>query len=256
MQVLVDADASTITIAEGAESRTIDLYSTEAFGILSKMWLRTGWALKYPYGFSWMGRPVIQLPEDMLVIQEVLYRVRPDVLIETGVAHGGSLIFYASLFRAMGHGRVVGVDIEIRPHNRAAIEAHEMSPLITLIEGSSTDESVVSKVRDLVGTDERAMVVLDSNHARAHVLKELEAYAPLVAPGSYIVATDGIMADLYDVPRGHAVWRDDNPTSAGQDFLATHPEFELEDPPPFTFSETPIDQRVTHWPGAYLRRAR
>src|SRR5439155_18014109 len=131
---------------------------------------------KYVYAFTWMGRPIIQLPEDIVRIQEVLYRVKPEVIVETGVAHGGSLILYASLCKAMGHGRVIGVDVEIRPHNRQAIEAHELSPLITLVEGSSVDPTIVACVRDLVREGERAIVILDSNHTKAHVLAELGSY--------------------------------------------------------------------------------
>ena len=127
----------TVCHADGtAEEHALD--TPEAFEAVSAAWLRCGWDVKYVYGFTWMGRPVIQLPEDMIRIQEVIWRLRPDVIVETGVAHGGSLIFYASLFEAMGHGRVIGVDIDIREHNRAAIEAHPLAPRITLIEGSST----------------------------------------------------------------------------------------------------------------------
>ena len=254
MRVTIDTGTRTLVVEEGGHERRLELYSTEAFSLVSRLWVTTGWSLKYPYGFSWLGRPIIQLPEDLIVIQEALHRVRPDVLIETGVAHGGSLIFYASLFKAMGRGRVVGVDIEIRPHNRTAIEEHELAPLVTLVEGSSVDRGVVDRVAALVEPGETVLVVLDSDHSRAHVLGELEAYAPLVTPGSYIVATDGVMQWLADVPRGRPEWLDDNPSSAVTDFLGSHPEFELEDPPPFVFNEGPITERVTHWPQAYLRR--
>src|SRR3954469_20722919 len=124
--ITIDEDKGLVSV-DGPEGRVSHaLASPEAFAIVSRAWLRCGWDTKYVYGFSWMGRPIIQLPEDMLRIQEVIYRVKPDVIIETGVAHGGSLIFYASLCKAMERGRVIGIDIEIRPHNRSAIEAHEM----------------------------------------------------------------------------------------------------------------------------------
>src|ERR1700712_2912009 len=128
-----------------------------------------------------MGRPVIQLPDDMVRIQEVIWQVRPTVIVETGVAHGGSLIFYASLFAAMGEGRVIGVDIEIRPNNRQAIEAHPLFDRIRLIEGSSTASATVDLVRSQLRPDDRVLVILDSNHTRQHVADELEAYAPLVS---------------------------------------------------------------------------
>jgi cephalosporin hydroxylase len=200
-----------------------------------------------------MGRPVIQLPDDMVRIQEVIYRVRPDVIIETGVAHGGSLIFYASLCKAMEKGRIVGVDIEIRPHNRTAIEAHELSPLITLIEGSSTDPGILGQVKAEIRPGETVLVLLDSNHTKAHVLEELERYGPMVTPGSYIVATDGIMAQVAGGPRTQPDWTWNNPLSAIEAFIAAHPEF-VEEEPPFPFNEGVVTERVTYWPRAYLKR--
>jgi cephalosporin hydroxylase len=177
------------------------------------------------------------------------------VLIETGVAHGGSLILYASLFKAMDRGRVVGVDIEIRPPNREAIEAHPLASLITLIEGSSTDADTLSQVRSHVRTGDTVMVILDSNHTKAHVAEELELYAPLVTPGSYIVATDGIMEDLSDVPHGQEAWTDDNPSAAAREFAQRHPEFELAQPA-WPFNESALVKNITHWPDAWLRRVR
>src|SRR5512144_2490024 len=133
MKLVIDTDAKTLTREEDGTSETLPLYSRRAFELLSDEWVRVGWNEKYPYTFSWFGRPVIQLPEDMIRAQEAIWRVRPDVIVETGVAHGGSLVFYATLLKAMGAGRVVGVDIDIRPHNRKAIEAHPLFPLITLV---------------------------------------------------------------------------------------------------------------------------
>lgn len=253
MKLSVDTEARTLVAEEHGDRRSMPLYSAEAFSALSKVWLKVGWGVKYTYGFAWLGRPMIQLPEDMIRIQEVIYRVRPDVLIETGVAHGGSLIFYASLFKAMGNGRVVGVDVEIRPQNRKAIEAHELSSAITLVEGSSIDPAVVAKVAGLVQPGEKVLVVLDSNHTKKHVAGELEAYGPLVTPGSYIVATDGLMALVHDAPGGKPEWIEDNPSAAALAFSRAHPEFVLEEPP-FPFNEGRVTERVTYWPGAYLRR--
>jgi cephalosporin hydroxylase len=200
-----------------------------------------------------MGRPIIQLPEDMLRIQEVIYRVRPDVLIETGIAHGGSLIFYASLFKGIGSGRVIGIDIDIRPRNRKAIESHELYEYLTLIEGSSIDPKVLKKVKNEIKQTDTVMVVLDSAHNRQHVLAELEAYSPLVSSGSYIVATDGIMHWLGNAARTKEDWDWNNPKSAAEIFLAKHPEFEYKKPI-FQFNEGNIEEMVTYWPGAWLRR--
>jgi cephalosporin hydroxylase len=253
MRLTIDTDTRELEVERDGARRTVPLYSKEAFELLSREWVRVGWAERYPYTFTWMGRPVIQLPEDVMRVQEVIYRVKPDVLIETGVAHGGSLILYASLFAAMGKGRVVGVDIEIRPQNRAAIEAHPLARSISLIVGSSTDDAIVDQVREHVRPGETVMVILDSNHTRAHVAEELEKYAPLVTPGSYIVATDGIMEDLWDVPHGTEGWKTDNPSEAARQFAAAHPEFVLEQPA-WDFNESKLEHNITHWPDAWLRR--
>ena len=249
----IDTTRGVIVTDDGGRSVETPLYSKPGFELLSRLWLKVGWNQKYTYTFSWMGRPVIQLPDDMIRIQEVMHDVKPDVVIETGVAHGGSLIYYASLCKAMGRGRVVGVDIEIRPHNREAIVAHPLSELITLIEGSSIDPGTVGQVRSLIRPGDTVLVLLDSNHLRDHVRAELDAYASMVTPGSYIVATDGVMRDVADAPRGTASWRTDNPVSAVQDFVSEHPEFAVEQPP-WPFNESELDQNVTHWPQAYLRR--
>lgn len=253
MKIVIDTVQKILSVDEDGASRHLPLYCDEAFDLISHQWLKVGWNQKYPYSFSWMGRPVIQLPEDMLRTQEVLYRVRPDVIVETGVAHGGSLIFYASVCKAMNHGRVVGVDIEIRPHNRKAIEEHEMSPLITLIEGSSIDPTVVRGVRQQIRTGETVLVLLDSDHSKQHVLDELEAYHPLVTKGSYIVATDGSMKDLCDVPRGAPDWIWNNPTAAAAEFATRHPQF-IAEQPTWPFNESTLRYNITHWPGAWLRR--
>jgi cephalosporin hydroxylase len=247
-------EARGLVIVEGTGGETSHpMDSAEAFSVLSRIWLRCGWDTKYVYGFSWMGRPIIQLPEDLIRIQEVIYRVKPDVIIETGVAHGGSLVFYASLCRAIGRGRVVGIDVEIRPHNRSAIEAHELKPLIDLIEGSSIEPVVVDAARALVAPGESVLVLLDSNHTKAHVRAELEAYGPLVTPGSYIVATDGIMQAVAGAPRTRPDWSWNNPLQAVREFASDHSEF-IPEEPPFPFNEGVVRERVTYWPEAFLRR--
>jgi cephalosporin hydroxylase len=254
MKITIDTDARELVYEADGQRRALALYSREAFEILSRQWVNVGWGMKYTYSFTWLGRPIIQLPDDMFRIQEVIYRVRPDVIVETGVAHGGSLIFYAGLCKAMDHGRVVGVDIEIRPHNRAAIEAHELFSYITLIDGSSTAPEIVRRVAAQVREGDTVLVILDSNHTKRHVRDELDAYAGLVSPGSYVVATDGLMKDLVGVPGARAEWRTDNPFAAVQDFLQAHAEFVCEQPP-WSFDESvDLVENVTHWPGAWLLR--
>jgi len=242
----------TISRADGTtEQHALD--TPEAFEAVSAAWLRCGWDVKYVYAFTWMGRPVIQLPEDMIRIQEVIWRLRPAVIVETGVAHGGSLIFYASLFEAMGHGRVIGVDIDIRRHNRIAIEAHPLAARITLIQGSSSAPGTLAAVRHNIAPDESVLVVLDSNHCRSHVEAELDLYASLVSPGSYIVACDGIMARLAGAPRTAPDWTWNNPLTAVDAFLARNPDFVLEEPA-FPFNEGMVRNRVTYWPNSFLKR--
>lgn len=249
MKIEIDTEAGVLTV--DGESRP--LYCDASFRALSDLWLKVGWNQKYSYTFSWLGMPIIQLPEDMIRYQEAVARLKPDVIVETGVAHGGSAIYSASLCRLLGKGRVIAVDIEIRPHNRRAIESHALAGLVTLIEGSSTSKEVIETVKEQIRPGETVLVVLDSNHSRTHVLGELEAYAPLVTPGSYIVATDGIMRDLTDAPRGSPSWDRDNPAQAARDFAAAHPDFVIE-PPPWLFNESTLADNVTHWPDAWLRR--
>jgi len=211
---------------------------------------------RYSYNFSWLGRPIIQYPQDIVAMQEMIWAVQPDLIVETGIAHGGSLILSASLLElnaACGgpqDARVVGVDIDIRAHNRAAIEAHPMSRRITMIEGSSLDPAVIARVGDAAMGRERVLVCLDSNHTHAHVLAELEAYAPLASVGSYCVVFDTIIEDLPadmfpDRPWGPG----DNPMTAVREYLESHPEFEI-DP------RMEDKLLVTVAPGGYLQRIR
>jgi cephalosporin hydroxylase len=253
MKFTIDTLQKTLGVEGDDGTRSWPLYSDEAFELLSDLWLKVGWNQRYSYSFTWLGRPIIQLPEDIVRMQEVIWQVKPDVIVETGVAHGGSLILYASLCQAMNRGRIVGVDIEIRPPNRTAIEQHPLASRITLIEGSSTAPDIVAQVRARLQTGDRVLVILDSCHTRDHVLQELEAYAGLVTPGSYLVATDGIMKDLGDVPHGQPGWVRDNPATAAVEFAAAHPEFVLEQPA-WLFNESRRGRNLTYWPQAFLRR--
>ena len=250
----IDEDRGCVVV-QGADGTTEEhpFDTPQAFEAVSAAWLRCGWDAKYVYGFTWLGRPVIQLPEDMIRIQEVIWHLRPDVVVETGVAHGGSLIFYASLFEVMGHGRVIGIDVDIREHNRTAIEAHPLAARVTLVEGSSTALGTLAAVRHSLGPTETVLVILDSNHSRAHVEAELDLYAPFVSRGSYIVACDGIMAQLAGAPRSAPDWTWNNPLAAADAFLARNPDFVREEPA-FPFNEGTVRNRVTYWPKSFLRR--
>lgn len=253
--IKIDLEKGEVTVETEGRSVSYPLGTAEAFAIISELWLRSGWDTKYVYGFTWFGRPIIQLPEDMIRIQEVIYRVKPDVIIETGVAHGGSLVFYASLCKAMGRGRVIGIDVEIRPHNRKAVEAHELFEYITLVEGSSVDPQVVRTVKSLTLSGETALVILDSNHTKEHVLGELRAYSELVSVGSYIVACDGIMGNVVGAPRSSPDWGWNNPKAAAEEFARENGAFVIEEPE-IPFNEGIIKGRVSYWPGGFLRRIR
>lgn len=253
MKILIDTEQQTINCEDGDNKQSLSLYSKAGFELLSDLWVKVGWNEKYSYTFSWMGRPIIQLPEDIIRIQEVIYAVKPDVIIETGVAHGGTMIFYASLCKAMGKGRVIGIDIEIREHNRKAIEEHDLASYITLFEGSSTAPELVNEVKKNIEGEKTVLVILDSDHSKKHVADELEAYCDMVSSGSYIVATDGLMKDVHDVPRGTASWIDDNPTDAAIEFAARRSDFVLEQPP-WPFNESELEHNITHWPSAWLRK--
>jgi len=253
--IKIDLKQGVVSVGEGEHAAHYGLGTPEAFAVISKAWLRCGWDNKYVYSFTWLGRPVIQLPDDMIRIQEVIYSVQPDVIIETGVAHGGSLIFYATLCKALGRGRVVGIDIDIRPHNRSAIESHPLSPFITLIEGSSIAPLTVDRVQAQVRPGEQVMVLLDSCHTKKHVLAELNAYAPVITLGSFIVAMDGIMEEVAGAPRTQADWSWNNPMTAAREFVSANPDFVI-DEPTFLFNEGNVRERVTYWPSAFLKRVK
>lgn len=253
--ITIDMEKSCLHIDEAGERKTYQLGDPKAFEVLSEVWLRSGWDTKYVYCFSWFGRPMIQLPEDMIRIQEVIYTVKPDVIVEAGVAHGGSLVFYASLCKAMAKGRVIGVDIEIRQHNRKAIEEHPLASYITLIEGDSIASDIVTQVRNHIKPGETVMVLLDSKHTKDHVMAELKAYGPLVTKGSYIVAMDGIMEQVVGAPRTQSDWAWNNPKQAALDYVKENTDFEIVDPP-FIFNESSLSTKITYWPSGYLRRIR
>jgi cephalosporin hydroxylase len=255
MKLIIDTAAGTLTTENAGSERTQPLYSKEAWEAISLQWVRLGWSLGTYYNFSWFGRPILQLPEDLVRLQEVIYRLQPDLIIETGVYRGGSMVFHASLCQAIGKGRVIGIDQRIPAADREAIVGHPLAGRITLIEGDSISGEVIQRVAALVDPAETVLVILDSCHERAHVRQELELYSPFVTPGSYIVATDGIMRDLTDVPGGNPEWRTDNPAAAARDFAAAHPEFQQEQPP-WPFKAGDLTQNVTYWPEGWLKRVR
>lgn len=255
MKTIIDEELGLVTVVGDGDTKSYKMASAEGFAAASSAWLRAGWDSKYVYSFTWMGRPVIQLPEDLVRIQELIWTERPDVIVETGIAHGGSLVFFASLFEAMGHGRIIGIDIDIRAHNRAAIEGHHLAHRIAMIEGSSASPDVPAEVGALISPGEKVMVVLDSDHSRGHVLAELRAFAPLIGVGGRFVVQDGIIRDLVGRPRSDPSWATDNAVEAVAAFLAEDGRFVL-DEPEWLFNEGAVRERVTNWPSCHLKRLR
>lgn len=204
---------------------------------------------QYSYNFSWMGRPIIQYPQDMIAMQELIWEIKPDLIIETGIAHGGSLIYYASILELIGNGEVLGVDIDIREHNKKEIEAHPMFKRIKMIQGSSIDENIVAKVSEAAKGKQRVMVCLDSNHTHDHVLNEMKMYAPFVTKDSYLVVFDTIVEDLpenYFGQKRH--WGiGDNPKTAVFEFLKDNKDFSI---------DSAIDNKllISVAPSGYLKR--
>lgn len=204
---------------------------------------------QYSYNFSWMGRPIIQYPQDMIAMQEIIWEVKPDLIIETGIAHGGSLIYYASILELIGHGEVLGIDIDIREHNRIEIEKHPMFKRISMIQGSSIDQAIVDEVKKHAVGKKKILVCLDSNHTHDHVLSELEFYAPFVSVDSYLVVFDTIVEDLpegyFSQPRPWGI--SNNPKTAVASFLRSNSNFAVDEA---------IDNKllISVAPGGYLKR--
>ncbi len=184
----------------------------------------------YSYNFTWLGRPIIQYPQDMIAVQEIIWQVQPDLIVETGIAHGGSLIFSASLLELLGgDGRVVGIDIDIRQHNRTVIEQHPLYKRITMIQGSSIDESIVEEVRRVAQGRQRVLVILDSNHTHDHVRQELMLYSPLVTNGSYVIVFDTVVDEMPEGSFPDRPWGvGNNPKTAVREFLRQNDRFEID----------------------------
>jgi cephalosporin hydroxylase len=234
------------------------------FQALSRDWLEASMGRQYVYNFHCMGRPIIQYPQDMVAMQELIWTVRPDLIIETGIAHGGSLVLSASMLALLdmtdaiqsrttidpkvSRRKVIGVDIDIRAHNRAAIEAHPMASRIQMIQGSSIAPDVIDQVKSAAAGFQRVLVCLDSMHTHDHVLSELQAYAPLVSPGSYCVVFDTFVEDMPERFFSNRPWDvGNNPKTAVWQYLKAHPEFEID-------KSIPNKLMVTVAPDGFLKR--
>jgi len=192
-------------------------------------WFKTSLKYEYSYHFTWLGRPIIQYPQDILAVQEIIWKIKPDLIIETGIAHGGSLILSASILELIGNGKVLGIDIDIRKHNKNEIEMNSMFKRITMIEGSSIDRNVIKKVQRFARGMKKIMVILDSNHTHKHVLKELKAYSPLVSKGSYLIVFDTIIENMPEEYIKNRPWGiNNNPKTAVNEFLKTNERFKID----------------------------
>jgi cephalosporin hydroxylase len=229
-------------------ARIAAMAADAGFRRLSREWFDASCRHRYSYHFTWLGLPVIQYPQDLVALQEIVWRTRPELVVETGIARGGSLVFHASMLELIGGpGRAVGVDIDIRAHNRAAIESHPLARRIALIEGSSVDPAVVQQVRGLARGLRSVLVVLDSNHTHEHVARELELYSPLVRSGGYLVVLDTVVEDLpAELFPGRPWGPGNNPRTAVQSFLAGNERFVVD-------SEIEAKLALTVAPGGYLK---
>jgi len=215
---------------------------------LSQQWMTRSGKHRYTYNFTWLGRPIIQLPADIMALQEIIWRVKPDLIVETGIAHGGSLVFSASMLELLGgNGIVLGIDIDIRKHNRAEIEAHPMHKRITMLEGSSTSPAVLAEVNRVAGDRRQVLVILDSNHTHEHVVGELKLYSPLVRKGGYLVVLDTVIEDMPDGSFPDRSWgKGNNPKTAVWEFLRANDRFEID-------SDLEAKLQITVAPDGYLK---
>ncbi len=215
---------------ENRNKKFIKLMSKDSkLKLLSRKWFDKAFSYEYSFHFSWLGRPIIQFPQDMIAIQEIVWRTKPDLIIETGIARGGSLIFYASILELIGKGRVLGIDIDIRKHNKKAIENHFLFKRITMIEGSSLDKKVAEKVYRFARGKRKVLLLLDSFHTHDHVLKELEIYSPLVKKNNYVVVFDTVVEDMPTSSSAERPWgKGNNPKTAVKQFLKNNKRFKVD----------------------------
>lgn len=216
---------------ENRNTKNIKLMSNDkTLNEASKSWFNKGYKYEYSYHFTWLGRPIIQYPQDILAIQEIIWKVKPDLIIETGIAHGGSLILSASILELLGNGHVLGIDIDIRKDNKNEIEKHPMFKRITMIQGSSIDKKIIKKVHEFSKNKKKIMIILDSNHTHKHVLEELKAYSSLVTKNSYLIVFDTIVEDLPEelIIKQRPWGIGNNPKTAVHEFLKKNKRFKID----------------------------
>jgi cephalosporin hydroxylase len=263
MVITIDTGKASVRVADDTGVQEYELFSPAAFRILSRQWLSLGWNLHHSFTFSFMGRHFIQLPDDMLRLGELIWRLRPDLIIETGVYDGGSSLFLATLCRMGRHGRIVSIEKNFRPGVREAV-LEIAGDIVTFIEGDSSSPEIAARVSQEIRADERVCVFLDSDHTAKHVAAELDHLGGFVSPGCYVVVADSNMPDMAHTPRGRAAWAhlldqpdgtlSDSPARAVDQFLAVHPEFRRERPVPL-FAEEQFDfSELSYFEHTWLKR--
>jgi len=229
MKSIETSPETTITVTTGGQQTTFPLYGEDAGEYLSALWLKHAAQQKLMYEVKWMGVPFIQMAEDLAMMHELVWTLRPDAIVECGIGQGGGLVFYSSMLELLGAGKVVGVEIEIRQPTHERIDASPFRNRIELVEGDSSSPVVVDQVKELIAGSRTVLVILDSDHTATHVARESSAYHSLVTSGSYLVVMDGAAAHVWDIPRDQRKYKNNHPLMAIDEFLATHPEFQ-EDP--------------------------
>jgi len=252
MKFLINSDIKKITVFRENKSNFFNLYSSKAFKIISNFWLEYIWNQKYTYRFTWLGFPIIQLPDDIINIQELIFKERPDYVVETGVAHGGSIIFYASLLKILNKGKVIGIEKEFKKKNLDKLKKNFLKKYFELIESDSTNKDLIRKLkRRLDG--KKVIIILDSNHSYHHVFKELNLYSEIIKKGSYIIVTDGIIDVMKFAPRRIKYQKNYGPLKAINEFLLENNKFKKIQPINL-FNESKVFKNISHWPDGWLKK--
>lgn len=258
-KLVFDFKNGTVTDIHNECELTYLLSDPKGFSLVGDAWLRAGWDAKYTYSFTWLGRPIIQQPEDMFRIQELIYKLKPDYIIDVGIAHGGSLIYYASLCNIMRKGKVIGVDVNIKLNNRKLIEKHELYDYIIMFEGDSINSNIIKNIKNVIyknKTDPIILVILDGDHTYNHVLSELIEYSNFVSVNSYIIACDGYIKELVgkdSAPRTNLDWKLNNPNKAAEEFVKINKNFIIEEPK-FLFNEGSVSKWISYFSGGFIKK--
>jgi cephalosporin hydroxylase len=252
MKLSIDTNHRNIKLYTNKKNLIFNLYTKKAFNILSNFWLEYVWNQKYTYRFTWLGYPIIQLPDDIINIQELIYKEKPKYIIETGVAHGGSIIFYASIAKLLNLKKVIGIEKKIKKKNLLKLKKSHLKKFFQIIEGDSTSKKIVKKISSII-KNEKTLIILDSNHSFEHVYKELISYSSILKKNSFIIATDGIVDVMKFAPRRFMYNKNGGPVLAVKKFLNNNKKFR-DFIPINLFNESKVDKNLTHWQNGWLKK--